>query len=61
MLTYFFKILKKVIFAAFLIYSFDIFAVSFDAVIPINFITVMLVCLFDVSAMVGLLLFSLFF
>lgn len=58
MISKFFLVIKKIIFATFLIYSFDVFAVSLNLIIPINFITVLLVSIFDTSALLCLVLFS---
>jgi len=52
------KILKKIIFAVVLLYSFNIIAVKFGIIIPINYITVFLITFLDIPAMV-LLFFSL--
>lgn len=52
------KLLKKVVIATLLIYSFDVFTVSLNLSIPINFITVFLVALFDIPALMCLVLFS---
>lgn len=51
------KILKKLIFAVVLLYSFNLIAVNFGIIIPINYITICLVTLLDIPAMV-LLVFS---
>lgn len=51
------KILKKIIFAGVLLYSFNLIAVKFGVIIPINYITIPLVTLLDIPAMV-LLVFS---
>ena len=61
MLNIFFKFIKKIIISTLLIYSFDVFSVSFHFSIPINFYTVILVSFFDIPAFVGLILFSLTF
>lgn len=61
MLIRLFKVIKKVIVATLLIYSFDVFAVSLNLSIPINFITIALVTMFDVPALACLVLFSLTF
>lgn len=61
MLSLMFKIIKKIIVAALLIYSFDVFAVSLGLSIPINVINVFLVSIFDFSALICLFLFSLTF
>lgn len=59
MVFYLFKGIQKVIVASLLIYSFDVFAVSLNLNIPINFITVVLVTIFDIPGLVCLVLFSL--
>ena len=61
MLTFLFNIVKKVILSSLLIYSFDVFSVSFGLIIPINFITVLIVFMFDVWGLIGLFLLSLTF
>ena len=61
MIPFIFKLIKKVIFSSILIYSFDVFAPSLNIVIPINFFTILLVVLFDIPAMLCLIIFSLAF
>lgn len=46
------KILKKVVFAMVLLYSFNLLAVKFGVIIPINYITIALVTLLDIPAMI---------
>ena len=55
-----FKVLKKVIMAAVLLYAYNKFAVSLNATIPINYITISLVTFLGIPAIVGLVLFSIF-
>ena len=45
------KLIKKMIFGAFLLYGYNLIAVSFNLMIPINFITIVLVSIFDIPAM----------
>lgn len=52
------KIIKKIIFSIFIIYSFNIIAVKFNIVIPINLFTITLVSILDIPGMVMLLLSS---
>lgn len=61
MLVRLFHLIKKIIVATVLIYSFDIFAVSLNLTIPINIITIALVSIFDIPALVCLVLISLIF
>lgn len=58
MLIRFFKLIKRIIVATLLIYSFDIFAVSLNLSVPINFVTIFLVTIFDIPALMCLVLFS---
>lgn len=51
------KILKKVVFAVILLYSFNLIAVKFGIIVPINYITVLLTTILDIPALV-LLVFS---
>lgn len=53
-----FKIVKKVIMAAVLLYAYNRFAVSFNAIIPINFVTIAFVSVLGIPAMIGLILFN---
>ena len=55
----FMKIFKKLAFAFFLLYSFDLIAVKFGVLLPINYATLFLVSLLDVPGLI-LLLFSCF-
>ena len=52
------RILKKIVFAVFLLYSFNLIAVKFGIIVPINYITVVLTTILDIPAM-ALLVFSL--
>ena len=45
------KIVKKIIFGAFLLYGYNLIAVSFGLMIPINYITILLVGILDIPAM----------
>ena len=61
MIDFFFKLVKKMILAALLIYSFDIFIISLGVNIPVNFFTIFLVSLFDFTALICLFVFSFVF
>lgn len=50
------KIIKKVIFGAFLLYGYNLIAISFGLVIPINYFTITLVGLLDIPAMCMLIM-----
>lgn len=45
------KIVKKFIFGAFLLYGYNLIAVSVGLMIPINYITILLVGILDIPAM----------
>ena len=49
------KILKKIMFAIILLYSFNIIGVKFNVIIPINYITVFLITILDIPAMIMLI------
>ncbi len=61
MISFFFRVIKKIVIAALLIYSFDTFCSSLDIVIPINIFTIFFVGLFDIPALCCLIIFSLTF
>ena len=50
------KIIKKIIFGVFLLYGYNLIAVSFGFMVPINFFTIILVSVFDIPAMCMLVL-----
>ena len=50
------KYLKKVIMAAFLIYAFNVVAVNFGIILPINYWTIGFTTLFDISGLIILLI-----
>lgn len=58
MINKFFLILSKFIFSAFLIYSFNVVVSSLDLFIPINYINILVVSVFDFIGLVCLVLFS---
>ena len=50
------KIVKKIIYGVFLLYGYNLIAVSFGFMIPINYITIFLVSLLDIPAMFMLIM-----
>jgi len=58
MINKFFLILSKFIFSAILIYSFNVVVSSLNLFIPINFINILLVSVFDFVGLICLVLFS---
>ena len=61
MLKKVFQIMKKIILSAVLLYAYNKLAISFNAIIPINVVTVAFVLVLGIPAIVGLVLFSLLF
>lgn len=55
-----FKIIKKVIIAAFILYIYNYFAVNFDLLIPINLFSLIIVYSFGFFGLIGLILFKYF-
>lgn len=54
-----FDFLKQIVFSAFLLYGYNIIAVNFNLVIPINIITLFLVVFLGAPGMFTLILFKL--
>ena len=50
------KYVKKFILSSFIIWTFNMIAVNFNMVIPINLCTIGFVCLFDFPALVTLII-----
>jgi hypothetical protein len=55
-----FKILKKILFAAFFIYGYNILANPLNIIIPLNFITILYVSLFGLTGLFSLILIYIF-
>ena len=58
MINKFFLIIKKIVVSALMLYSFNVIVSSLNLSIPINFINIMLVSIFDFFALVCLIIFS---
>ena len=56
MLKKIYHIIKKIVFGVFVLYGYNLIAVSFDLVIPINFITILLVSFLGLPALFALIL-----
>ena len=50
------KYIKKIIMASFMIYTFNMVAVNFNVVLPINIWTIFFTSIFDVSGMIIILI-----
>lgn len=55
-----FRLLKKIILSAFLLYGYNLIAVNFNLIIPINIFTVGIVSLLGIPSMMALILFKVF-
>ena len=53
-----FKILKRFIFSSFLLYGYNLIAVNFNLVIPINLFNVIIICVLGVPSLIGLIIFK---
>lgn len=53
MLNKILKIIKKIVFSAFLIYSYNLIAAPLNLIIPINIITITLVTLLGIPALLA--------
>lgn len=60
MIKRFFLIIKKVIIAILMIYTYNIIVFPLGITIAFNFFTILLICLFGIPAVIGLCLFSIF-
>lgn len=56
MLKKIYSLIKKIIVGAFILYSYNLLAVSFNLMIPINFITIGLVSFLGLPALLALVL-----
>lgn len=56
----FYKVIKSFLVAPFVIYLYNLIAVSFDLVIPINFFSIMFVGLFGMSGLITVVLLFVF-
>lgn len=54
------KLIKKVIFSAFLLYGYNLIAVNFNMIIPINICTIGFVSVLGIPSMLALILFKVF-
>lgn len=61
MLKKLFKVMKKVVIAGLVIYTYNVLAVSINATIPINFVTLSLVTFLGIPSLVGLIVTMLVF
>ena len=59
-MKYFIKFFKKFVLGGFLLYAYNIIAVSFNLTIPINFITIITVSIFDFFGLIALVLLKTF-
>ena len=54
-----FKYLKKFIFAGFILYTYNLIAVTFNITIPINIFTIIMVGFLDIPGLVSLIILKL--
>lgn len=59
MLKLILKVIKKVIIGMIILFGYNTFLSSLNLIIPINIVTIVIASLFDVSGIIGLVLFLL--
>lgn len=52
-------LVKRVVLSAFILYGYNLIAVSFNSVIPINIFTILMITILGVPGMIALVLFKL--
>ena len=60
MLKILFKIIKRIIISSFLLYGYNLIAVNFNMVIPINIYTIGFVAILGIPSIISLILFKIF-
>ena len=55
MLKKIFKIIRKVVLSFLLLYAYNVFAVSYNMIIPINYFTLGMLFLFDIPGLLSLI------
>lgn len=55
-----FKLVKRVIFSSFLLYGYNLIAINFNMIIPINVYTIGFVSILGIPSILALLLFKVF-
>ena len=55
-----FDIIKRVIISGFLLYGYNLIAVNFNMILPINFITLLSITFLSAPALLALVLFKIF-
>lgn len=56
----FLNLIKRVILGAFLLYGYNLIAVNFNMIIPINIFTILIVTILGIPSILALLLFKIF-
>jgi inhibitor of the pro-sigma K processing machinery len=59
-MKFLFKIIKNGLFSAFLLYGYNLIAVNFNMVIPINIYTIGFVAILGIPSIISLILFKIF-
>lgn len=54
-----FVIIKKIIMSALFIYAYNVIATPLNTIVPINLITILIVCVLGIPGLLGLIIFSL--
>lgn len=59
-MRFIFKIIKRIIVSSFLLYGYNLIAVNFNLVIPINIFNIMIISILGVPSLIGLIIFKIF-
>lgn len=52
------RFIKKIIFSSFLLYGYNLIAVNFNLVVPINFFNIIIISILGVPSLIGLIIFK---
>ena len=57
-MSFILKFIKRIIFSSFLLYGYNLIAVNFNLVIPLNLFNIIFVCILGVPSLIGLIIFK---
>jgi hypothetical protein len=57
-MSFILKFIKRIIFSSFLLYGYNLIAVNFNLVIPLNLFNIIFICILGVPSLIGLIIFK---
>ena len=57
-MSFILKFIKRIIFSSFLLCGYNLIAVNFNLVIPLNLFNIIFVCILGVPSLIGLIIFK---